>query len=87
MRLIDADALVAQMEADAEQMDDPIAAMFTYAAISDIKHAPTVEDTVSREEVMRALKEEYNRRWTMGERAGLKLAWIEKAVNSVGKGE
>jgi rubrerythrin len=43
MRLIDADALIGQMEADAEQMEDPIAKMFTYAAISDIKHAPTVE--------------------------------------------
>ena len=43
MRLIDADALIAQMEADAEQMEEPIAAMFAYAAISDIKHAPTIE--------------------------------------------
>ena len=43
MRLIDADALIAQMEADAEQMEEPIAKMFTYAAISDVKHAPTVK--------------------------------------------
>jgi hypothetical protein len=43
MRLIDADALIAQMEADAEHMDDQIAIMFTYAAISDVKHAPTIE--------------------------------------------
>lgn len=43
MRLIDADALIAQMEADAEQMEEPIAAMFTYAAINDVKHAPTIE--------------------------------------------
>lgn len=43
MRLIDADALVAQMEADAEHMEDPIAKMLTYAAISDIKHAPTID--------------------------------------------
>lgn len=43
MRTIDADALIAQMEADAEQMEEPIAKMFTYAAISDIKHAPTIE--------------------------------------------
>ena len=42
-RLIDADALIAQMEADAEQMEEPIAKMFAYAAISDIKHAPTIE--------------------------------------------
>lgn len=43
MRLIDADALIAQMEADAEHMDEPIAKMFTYAAINDAKHAPTIE--------------------------------------------
>ena len=43
MRLIDADALIAQMKADAEQMEDPIAKMFTYAAINDVKHAPTIE--------------------------------------------
>lgn len=43
MRAIDADALIAQMEADAEQMEEPIAKMFAYAAISDIKHAPTIE--------------------------------------------
>lgn len=41
-RLIDADALILQMESDANQMEDPIAIMFTYAAINDIKHAPTV---------------------------------------------
>lgn len=44
MRLIDADALIAQMEADAEQIDEPIAQMFVYAAINDIKHAPTIEE-------------------------------------------
>lgn len=43
MRLIDADALIEQMEADAEQMEDPIAKMFAYAAIADTKHAPTIE--------------------------------------------
>lgn len=43
MRLIDADALIPQMESDANQMEDPIAIMFAYAAISDIKHAPTVD--------------------------------------------
>jgi len=43
MRLIDADALIAQMEADAEQMEDPIAKMFAYSAIVDTKHAPTVD--------------------------------------------
>lgn len=43
MRPIDSDALIAQLEADAEQMEDMIAKMFTYAAINDIKHAPTIE--------------------------------------------
>ena len=43
-RMIDADALIAQMEADAEQMEDQIAIMFTYAAINDVKHAPTIEE-------------------------------------------
>lgn len=42
-RPIDADALIAQMKADAEQMEEPIAKMFTYAAINDVKHAPTIE--------------------------------------------
>ena len=42
-RLIDADALIAQMEMDEEQMEEPIAKMFAYAAISDVKHAPTIE--------------------------------------------
>ena len=41
-RLIDKDALIAQMEADAEHIEEPIAAMFAYAAINDVKHAPTV---------------------------------------------
>lgn len=43
-RMIDADALIAQMESDAEQMEDQIAIMFTYAAINDVKHAPTIEE-------------------------------------------
>lgn len=37
------------------------------------------DEHVSRSEVMKAITEEYNRKST-GE--GLKLAWIEKAVNS-----
>lgn len=41
-RLIDADALIARMESDAEQMEEPIAQMFTYAAINDVKHSETV---------------------------------------------
>ena len=43
MRLIDADALVAQVKADAEQMEEPLIKMCTYAAINDVKHAPIVE--------------------------------------------
>lgn len=43
MRLIDADDLIPQMESDASEIEDPIASMFAYAAINDIKHAPTVE--------------------------------------------
>jgi len=35
-------------------------------------------DLVVRSEVMRSLTDEYNRRYKEG---GLKLAWIEKAVN------
>ena len=38
------------------------------------------DDTVSRAAVMQSLTKEYNRRRT-GD--GLKLAWIEKAVNEV----
>ena len=41
-RLIDADALIERMESDAEQMEEPIAQMFTYAAINDVKHSETV---------------------------------------------
>ena len=37
-------------------------------------------DIVSREAVMQALIDEYNKRF---QEQGLKLAWIEKAVNSV----
>ena len=48
MRLIDADALIKQIEADAEQMEGPIAKMFTYASISDVKHAPTIEPEPKR---------------------------------------
>ncbi len=42
-RLIDADALIKKLESDAEEMEEPIAKMFTYAAINDVKHAPTVD--------------------------------------------
>lgn len=43
MRLIDADTLIEQMEADAEHLDNAISKMMYYAAISDVKHAPTIE--------------------------------------------
>ena len=43
MRLIDADALVAQWEVEAEQVEDVIAKMFIYGAIHDVKHAPAIE--------------------------------------------
>ena len=46
MRLIDADALIERLEADAEHMDEPVDKMFTYAAISDVKHFPTVVEVV-----------------------------------------
>lgn len=39
------------------------------------------DDLVRRGDVMDELVKEYNRRWQEG---GLKLAWIEKAVNSAG---
>ena len=43
MRLIDADALIEQWEADAEQMDKPLAKMFANAAINDVNRARTIE--------------------------------------------
>lgn len=49
-RLIDADALIARMESDAEQMEEPIAQMFTYAAINDVKHSETVIEAEGRTE-------------------------------------
>ena len=39
MRLIDADALIAQMETNIKQADDPIAKMLICAAIADVKFA------------------------------------------------
>ncbi len=38
-------------------------------------------DLVNRRAVMDSLCKEYNRRYMAGEHDGLKLAWIEKAVN------
>lgn len=43
MRTIDSDALIKQMIADAEQIEDSVARIFYSAAISDIEHAPTIE--------------------------------------------
>jgi len=43
MRLIDTDTLIEQWEADAEQMEDFVFKMATYAAINDVKKAPTVD--------------------------------------------
>lgn len=43
MRLIDADALIEQMEADAEHMEESLFEMAAYAAINDVKHQPTIE--------------------------------------------
>lgn len=40
------------------------------------------DELVSRKAVMDELVKEYNRRYDAGDRGGLKLAWIEKAVNS-----
>lgn len=39
------------------------------------------DDLISRTEVMRSLTAEYDRRSALGEKDGLRLAWIEKAVN------
>lgn len=43
MRLIDADALVQMLENDAKHMEDPVGRAWTYAAINDIKNAPTAD--------------------------------------------
>lgn len=40
-------------------------------------------DLVSRQEVKKELAAEYNRRFMAGDRGGLKMAWIEKAVDDV----
>lgn len=40
-------------------------------------------DLVRRKDVMDSMVKEYNRRFSLGERNGLRLAWIEKAVNEV----
>lgn len=42
-RYIDADALIEQMEADAEHIEDYIAQMLLYASVDDVKNAPTAD--------------------------------------------
>lgn len=49
MKLIDADKLIAQMEEDAEHMDDVICQMMTYAAINDVKKQPVIDIVQCRE--------------------------------------
>lgn len=43
MRLIDADAFIEELEADAEHIESSIARMMHYAIIKDIEHAPTID--------------------------------------------
>jgi rubrerythrin len=43
MRLIDADALIAQWESDAEEMEEFAIKLATYGAINDVKRQPTIE--------------------------------------------
>ena len=43
MRLIDADALIAQWESDAEEMEEFAIKIATYGAINDVKRQPTIE--------------------------------------------
>ena len=38
-------------------------------------------DCISRQAALASLVKEYNRRFSLGERNGLKMAWIEKAVD------
>lgn len=42
-RLIDADALIEELEADAEQIEDSISKMVHYAIIKDIEDMPTID--------------------------------------------
>lgn len=42
-----------------------------------------MSDLIDRRETMQALVAEYNRRFMAGDRGGLKMAWIEKAVDDV----
>ncbi len=43
MRVIDADAFIEELEADAEHIESSIARMMHYAIIKDIEHAPTID--------------------------------------------
>lgn len=42
-RYIDAEALIEQMEADAEHIDNYIVKMALYSSIDDVKNAPTAD--------------------------------------------
>lgn len=44
MRLIDADALIEQMESDAEETPLILLKMAYHAAINDVKHQPIIEE-------------------------------------------
>lgn len=94
MKLIDADALIAQMEADAEHIEQPIAKMFVYAAINEVKHAPTIEerkrgDLISRQAAIDALREiEFSHYIEFGEYIGedtreVRLIRAEKAQDTI----
>lgn len=72
-RLIDADALIAKLEDDAKHMEDNLAIMFTYAAINDIKHEPTVDAT----EVVRCKNCKHWRRQTNYAGAQLSFGFCE----------
>lgn len=57
MRLIDADAFIEELEADAEHIESSIARMMHYAIIKDIEHAPTIDAV----EVVRCRDCQYSR--------------------------
>ena len=42
-----------------------------------------MSDLIDRKAALASLVKEYNRRFDLGEREGLRLAWIEKAIDDV----
>lgn len=42
-----------------------------------------MSDLIDRKAALASLVKEYNRRFELGEREGLRLAWIEKAIDDV----